>query len=110
MATLMEIKKFSRASQELSDDPMTALIWIRKPEAFLIQVLPSMKNEKCIKPVRFNPGITFNFPITIIAGNRKSVVSTILSDRKLAMDVRKGTIIYDGEDAKDIINATYLIS
>jgi len=110
MARLKDVEKFSRACQELLDDPMTAMIWIRKPQAFFIQVIPRMKNEKRIEPVRFNPGITFNFPITIIAGNRKSVVATILSDRKLAADVRKGIAIYGGEEAQDIIGAAYLLS
>lgn len=80
------------------DEPMTTAIWIRKDqvEVWLVEVIPSMADdERAEEPTYFNPGVSFRFPLALIAGNRQSLEAAIRRDPKLARDVVDGSVIYD---------------
>lgn len=80
------------------DEPMTAAIWIRKNESevWLVEVIPSMaEDENAGEPTYFNPGVSFRFPLVLIAGNRQSLEAAIRRDPKLARNIVDGSKMYD---------------
>lgn len=99
------IEELARAHAAL-EEPTTAAIWIHKdrPEAWLVEVIPAMADdENADKPVFFNPGAAFGFPLTIIAGNRESLEAALRQNRELARAVADGDVVVDRGDARPLI-------
>jgi len=101
-----EIEKLVQAHKNLPD-PMTCAIWIRPDasEAWLVEVVSSMADdEQAGEVIRFNPGITFRFPLALVVGNRESMERALEKDRDLAGAVAKGEVLHDdGGDAADLV-------
>ncbi|MBA2321640.1 MAG: hypothetical protein H0V89_10840 [Deltaproteobacteria bacterium] len=100
-----EIEKLVDAHRKLPD-PMTCAIWIRPEasEAWLVEVVSSMEDDdRAGDVIRFNPGITFRFPLALVVGNRESVERAMEKDRELAGAVARGEVLHDGGDAADLV-------
>jgi hypothetical protein len=106
MIPLEKVKELVEAHTKL-DEPMTAAIWIRKDESevWLVEVIPIMaEDENAGEPTHFNPGVSFRFPLALIAGNRQSLEAAIRRDRTLARYVVDGSVMYDvGGEAEALI-------
>jgi hypothetical protein len=90
------IQALARAHRELND-PATGAIWIRRgePEAWLVEIIPSMSDdERADEPTYFNPGITFRFPLALIAGNLASLKRAVKRNHALAQDIADGEVLY----------------
>jgi hypothetical protein len=89
------------------DDPTTAAIWINTDasEAWLVEVIPSMPDDDSAhEPTFFNPGVTFRFPLALIAGNRRSVEAALRRSPELARAVVRGTVLLDQGDAQPLVD------
>ena len=109
------VEKLIKAHLKL-EDRMTGAIWIRQNDnqAWIVEVIPAMANdEKVASPIHFNPGISFRYPLVLIAGNKNSIKSAIRKNRKLANDVAHGEIMHNDEidaDAKEIFDMAKKLS
>lgn len=82
------------------DEPTTAAIWIKRDdpaEAWLVEVIPAMANDdKADEDIHFNPGISFQHPLALIAGNLESLKKAVAQNKQLAQDIVDGQIVLPG--------------
>ena len=91
------VEKLVRAHASL-EEATTAAIWIRPDDAaaWLVEVIPEMTDDDAAdEPIVFAPGVSFTFPLALIAGNRGSLEKALRKNRKLAADVASGHVMLD---------------
>ncbi len=97
MPTREEMLELVEAHAQL-DDPMETAIWIRQDDrdrAWLIEIIPSMSpDEHPERPVAFNPGRAFRYPLHLIGVNRSDIERALRSDIELARAVSIGDVLY----------------
>ena len=65
---------------------------------WLVEVIPAMTDDhEAGLPTYFNPGISFRFPLALIAGNFASIKAAIQRDKGLAEQVVEGRVLLDQE-------------
>ncbi len=97
-----KVEALVEAHAHLDKDPATAVVWFRKDESmvWLLEVIPTFDEladeDQTEEPTFFNAGITFRFPLALIAGTRRTLEATLRSDPKLAKDLATGKVLLDG--------------
>ncbi len=89
------------------EDPATGAIWIRRDvsEVWLVEVIPTMADdERAHEPTFFNPGVSFRFPIALVAGNCNSLEAALRRDAELAKEVANGEVVLDHPDVQRLIS------
>lgn len=114
MVPRTKVEELVRAHASL-DEPTTSAIWIKRetdaPEVWLVEVIPAMTDDdKAEEPTRFNPGIAFPFPLTLIAGNRPSLESALRRSPDLAREIVSGTVLLDDGDATALLELARQVS
>lgn len=101
-----EIVKLARAHSALILELATGAIWIHRDRsvAWLVEIIPAMAaNDRAEEPVFFAPGVSFSFPLALVAGNRESLEKALRRDIELAHAVATGEVLVDGGDAAPLV-------
>lgn len=96
MVSLEEMRELVRAHAAL-DEPMDTAVWIRQRDraAWLVEVLPDMPPDvQPERPVLFNPGRTFRYPLYLLAGCLDDVHRALETDSSLAQAVANGQVLH----------------
>jgi len=109
-----QVIKFARAHSELILELATGAIWIHRDRsvAWLVEIIPTMAaSDRAAEPVFFAPGVSFSFPLALIAGNRESLEHALSRDIELARAVAAGEVLIDrGGAAPLVLHARQLIA
>lgn len=106
MIPMEKVQELAEAHARI-EDPATDAIWIRrdKSEVWLVEVIPSMADDdKAEEETHFNPGVSFRFPLALVAGNRASLERALERDRDLSSEVASGQILVDHGDARALVD------
>jgi hypothetical protein len=101
------VQKLAQAHSELPSEPTTGAIWIHRDraEAWLVEVIPAMNADgHADDPVFFDAGVSFRFPLALIAGNRQSLEDALRRNVELARAVAAGEVIIDHGDAAPLVS------
>ena len=96
----------ARAHAELILKLAMGAIWIHRDRsvAWLVEIIPSMAaDDRAGEPVFFAPGVSFSFPLALIAGNRESLEGALRRDIELARAVAAGEVLVDRGDAAPLV-------
>lgn len=87
-----------RAHAAIPDDPLDAAIWIHRDDpvnAWLVEVLPRLSDDRdAARPMHFNPGRVFAYPLHLIASNEADLRRAIARDPAFAALVAAGEVLY----------------
>lgn len=90
------------------EEPMETAIWIRQEdprEGWLVEIIPSMSSdEHPERPVAFNAGRFFRYPLNLIGVNRSDIENAIRSNTELAQAIADGDILHGPAIGREIVN------
>jgi hypothetical protein len=95
------------------EEPTTGAIWINTDaaEVWLVEVIPTMADDDMAEePTFFRPGVGFQFPLALIAGNRHSIEAALRRKPELARAIVEGTVVLDGGDTRPLVDLAREVS
>jgi hypothetical protein len=95
------------------EEPTTGAIWIKTDasEVWLVEVIPTMADDEMAEePTFFRPGVGFQFPLALIAGNRRSIEAALRRKPELARAVADGTVVLDSGDTRPVVELAREVS
>lgn len=100
MPTRPEMQELVDAHAALPDDELATAIWIKVNDsaAWLVEVLPGLNSDLLsTRPVHFNPGRMFPYPLHLIAANETDLRNAIATNPELAAELAAGEVLHGQE-------------
>ena len=88
------------------EEPTIGAIWINQDasDVCLVEVIPQMNEDDAAdEPILFNPGVSFRFPLRLIAGNLASLLRAVARNKDLASAIAAGEVMLDGDEVRSLM-------